>query len=101
MTKASYIYVHLADNEWGNELMGKIALETFTAHPDKENLFVEVNEHGGWFLIYFKDGDEVTTVGSANDMAVYGGWKNEIRKTLYGKDVEWTYLPEVRRGVAS
>lgn len=54
----------LADNEWGNELMLKVAMECFEANPEVN--FIEVREHGGWYLGYRRDG---SVWCSANDGA--------------------------------
>lgn len=59
-----YDMIHLADNEWGNELMQQIAMEHFSQHPDCQ--FVEVREHAGWFLCWRRD---MSCWGTANDMA--------------------------------
>jgi hypothetical protein len=56
--------IHLADNEWGNEVMWQVALDWFGDHPDCE--FVEVYEHAGWYLGFRRDGGVWCT---ANDMA--------------------------------
>jgi hypothetical protein len=59
-----YAVIHLADDEWGNDVMFAIAQEFFQENPDEE--FVEVYEHAGWFLGYRRDGSVWNT---ANDMA--------------------------------
>ena len=50
----TYIEIRLADSEWGNETMRKVAEEYFAAHPEIQ--FVEVYEHGGWYLGFRRDG---------------------------------------------
>jgi hypothetical protein len=60
-----YAVIHLADDEWGNEMMFAVAQEYFTRNPDED--FVEVYEHGGWFLGFRRDGSCWTT---ANDLAI-------------------------------
>lgn len=69
-------YVRLADNEWGNFLMGEVASEWFHDHPDCK--FVHIYEHGGWFLTYHRSG---SIVGTANDLAVMD--PNRPRSTGY------------------
>ncbi len=61
----SYAIIHLADDEWGNEIMSAVAQEYFRANPDED--FVEVYEHAGWFLGFRRDGSCWNT---ANDMAI-------------------------------
>jgi hypothetical protein len=60
-----YDVISLADNEWGNEIMREVANEWFASHPDCA--FVEVREHAGWWLGYYRSGE---CVGTANDCAV-------------------------------
>ena len=62
----SYDVIHLADNEWGNQIMREVAEEWFRDHPECQ--FVEVREHAGWWLGYHRENLEV--IGTANDMAV-------------------------------
>lgn len=59
-----YAVIHLADDEWGNDVMFAVAQEFFQENPDED--FVEVYEHGGWFLGYRRDGSVWNT---ANDLA--------------------------------
>jgi len=74
-----YDIVHLGDNEWGNELMKKVAMDWFTEHPDCQ--YVEVYEHAGWFLGYRRDGSIWST---ANDTAVMD--KGPRPKQYSGRD---------------
>lgn len=62
--RPGYSIIHLADDEWGNETMLRVALEYFGEHPDVA--FVEVYEHAGWYLGFRRDG---TIWSTANDMA--------------------------------
>lgn len=68
MRIAKYIVVHLADDEWSSQengqLMANVAQETLRRFPQID--FVEVYEHGGWFLSYDRTGN---IIGTANDMA--------------------------------
>lgn len=59
-----YDTINLAPDEWGNETMRQIAEEHFAKFPDVQ--FVEVHEHGGWWLGYRRDGSIWST---ANDAA--------------------------------
>lgn len=60
------VYVFMADHEWGNALMDKLARETFAEFPDAD--VVMVVEHAGWWLQYRRDG---RVVGTANDAAFF------------------------------
>ena len=64
-TTGEVVLIHLADNEWGNEIMREVADEWFAAHP--ECMFAWVYEHAGWSLTFHRTGE---VVGTANDMAV-------------------------------
>lgn len=55
---------HLADDEWGNDTMDKVAREVFSEHTSIDA--VRVYEHGGWQLTYNRAG---VIVGTANDLA--------------------------------
>lgn len=50
-----YDTVYLADDEWGNLAMDKVAAEWFREFPTCQ--FVEVYEHAGWYLGYRNDGE--------------------------------------------
>ena len=43
---AKIVRVHLADNEWGNRVMERVARETFESFPQAD--VVIVYEHAGW-----------------------------------------------------
>lgn len=61
-------YVRIGDGEYGNDKMTELAKRVFLRFPKEQypNLIVTVNEHGGWWLSYLRDG---TIVGTANDLA--------------------------------
>ena len=80
--KARIWIEHLADNEWGNELMRKVAMERFEKDPSLD--IVEVNEHAGWSLSYTKTG---MIVGSANDMAEYPPETKKWCKQFTGSEI--------------
>ena len=64
-------YVHLAANEWGNELMRRIA-DQYAGQTDKRPLIVSAHEHGGWHLSYLYGAPGIadgTVCGTANDAA--------------------------------
>ncbi len=63
-TESTYDVIHLADSEFGNETMRRAADEHFAEHPAVQ--FVQVYEHGGWYLGYRRDG---STWCTANDSA--------------------------------
>lgn len=58
--------VFLADDEWGNETMDRIARETAANLPEVDA--IEVLEHGGWYITYgnLHDGGELATLGTAS-----------------------------------
>ena len=89
---AKRLYVRLGDNEWGNELMAKIAQQVFNdpSYRDIENLIVHVIEHAGWALSYLRDG---TIVGSANDAAVFC----EKSRNFVGSIERVEYIGEYQR----
>lgn len=62
---STYDIIHLAENEWSNIIMREVAAEWFKDHPDCE--FVQVWEHGGWWLAFHRS---METVGTANGSAV-------------------------------
>lgn len=59
--------IHLADDEWGNETMMRVAHEWFDANPEER--FVLIHEHAGWFL-GFRNDESLSTFATANDMAI-------------------------------
>lgn len=61
---SGYVMIFLASNEWNNETMQRVAKEYFATNPSVN--FVEVHEHGGWFLGYRRD---MTIWSTANDSA--------------------------------
>ncbi len=60
------VWIFLADHEWGNELMRKLAQEAFAEFPDADA--VEVHEHAGWWLTFRR---YMQCVASANDCACF------------------------------
>jgi hypothetical protein len=60
--KARMLVVRLASDEWGHELMWKVARDTMDADTTLDA--VHVIEHGGWHLMFNRDG---LVVGTAND----------------------------------
>jgi hypothetical protein len=104
-TKTSpYVFqmIQLADNEWGNELMGAVAASAFVDNQEiADRLVVEVREHGGWYLIYAVVGGRMRVVGTANDAARFDQdvrefWQ-QVRQASAG-GVSPVYLPSIRRG---
>ena len=84
--------VHLADREFGNDLMAKVAAYEFTRHKDLPQLFVMVVEHGGWWLQFAKDG---TIIGTANDCAVLSMRAKQIGADSHNCKTVW--LPAIWR----
>jgi hypothetical protein len=91
------LYIHLADNEWGNATMDELAREALEdpKHPDKQPLVVTVHEHAGWFLCYAKLDGEILVVGSANDGAAYYGKVAEFRARV--RSARWENIGSIRR----
>jgi hypothetical protein len=78
---ARKLYVYLGPKEWGNELMGQVATETFASDPSLDA--VQVAEHAGWFLTYLRDG---TIIGTANDQASLNDKATKFLESTYGYD---------------
>ena len=68
-------------SEWGNDLMRQVASEAFATDPSLDA--VQVNEHGGWYLTFLRDG---TIVGTANDQAHLNDKATEFLSSIYGYD---------------
>lgn len=97
--KAHRVFIHLADDEWGNQAMERIARQYAEANPDKANLLMTVYEHGGWVLEWFADlaAGIFMIVGTANDGAIFSPEQEAVRTFLRRSDLSWEYLPEVWR----
>ena len=70
-----YDTIYLGSKEWGNQIMTDLARQHFATHPDVE--FVEVHEHGGWWLGYRRDGSIWATANDAADPAGLAGSRPE------------------------
>lgn len=64
----TYDVLYLADREYGNELMRLLASQWFASHPACN--FLEVHEHGGWYLGFRRD---FSCWATANDCAALNG----------------------------
>ncbi len=73
---------HLAPDEWGSDLMKRIADERFAKDASIDK--VRVHEHGGWYLSWNRAG---VCVGTANDMAILCPEAREWGKQFTGGDV--------------
>jgi hypothetical protein len=65
-------YIHLASNEWGNELMRQVADE-YAATMKRRPLIVAVHEHSGWTLSFLYGAPGIAdgaVCETANDAAV-------------------------------
>ena len=78
---ARKLWIYLGPKEWGNELMSQVASEAFATDPNLDA--VQVNEHGGWYLTFLRDG---TIVGTANDQARLNDKAMQFLRTIYGYD---------------
>jgi hypothetical protein len=75
--KARIWQEHCAGNEWGNDVMERIAMERFESDPSID--VVNVIEHAGWSLSWTRD---MLIVGTANDMAVFSQEQYAARARL-------------------
>lgn len=91
------VTIRMGEGEYGNALMEQAAREYAQANPNLENLVITVYEHGGWFLQWFVDGDNLVVVGTANDMARFQPEQEKVRAYLDNPDAQWVCLPDVRR----
>jgi len=67
----TYDTVRCSENQWySSGVMERLARHHFQQHPETD--FVEVYEHGGWFLGYRRPNanGEMTIWSTANDQAV-------------------------------
>lgn len=90
------VFIHLASNEWGNDLMGLVADDYAAEHPDVRPLVVSVHEHAGWHLSYLYGAPGIgdgTICGTANDAAVLSSTVLEFGKAIDKVEI----VGEVRR----
>ncbi len=89
-------YIFLGRDEWGNELMAKVAAAYANEHADKRPLLCETHEHAGWFLSFtfgapgLADG---TIAETANDTAVLPQAVLDFGKSIENE----IFLESVRR----
>jgi len=93
--KVTTLLIHMADDEWGNELMYKLAEDAIRAHPECECLVVKVYEHAGWFLQFAMLNGELKVVGTANDGAVFSDEVRAFHRLC--RDLTFEELPYIRR----
>jgi hypothetical protein len=95
-SKVFVVRVHLADNEWGNELMKQVAQEIILSIRKLVTpLVVYVYEHAGWALGYTMIDGELKVCYSANDAARYSEKVEAFRQAAY--NAEWVTLDEFHR----
>jgi hypothetical protein len=90
--KAYRVTIRLADDEWGSELMARVARQYCDEHPDLDPLVVEVIEHAGWFLTFTRSG---VCVDTANDTACLSRSAHEFFAKVRGSD--WQYVGSIDR----
>jgi hypothetical protein len=78
---ARKLWIYLGPKEYENELMCQVAREAFDNDPSLD--VVQVNEHGGWYLTYLRDG---TIIGTANDQARLHDKAMQFLRKIYGYD---------------
>jgi hypothetical protein len=97
------LWIHLAPDEWGSELMERVATNEFRARGCPSDLLIEVYEHAGWSLSYIWDeaSERVIVVESANDSAVFQGkaaeWRSTRKEAMLDETLEYKYLGCIRR----
>lgn len=93
------LYIHLADDEWGNALMHRVAEEALSdpRYEERQPLVVCVHEHAGWTLEFALLDGRVTVVSSANDLAVYHGDAARFREEF--RDASVRFAGTIRRPV--
>lgn len=70
MRRVRFVHVRMADDQWGNELMDKLAAMAMAEHAEPgATVIVNVQEHAGWFMDYAMIGGRLTVISSANDLA--------------------------------
>jgi hypothetical protein len=92
------LWVFMASDEWGNELLHKLAAEYLAQHLDKPNLVVSVHEHGGWYLdfTHAKPGSNgPILVGTANDTATPSPERRRFWERVNG--LPEVYVDSIRR----
>jgi hypothetical protein len=68
--KIKFVHVRMGDDQYGNELMDKLAQKALAEHSEPGAMvIVNVQEHGGWFLDFAMINGKLCTVDSANDQA--------------------------------
>ena len=91
-------YIYLAHDEWGGEVMDRVAAERFAEYEfDKELLLLEVHEHAGWFLAYAWIDGKPRCVSSANDAARFSDAVKEWWKR-FNNNVGSVWIKSIRRG---
>jgi len=91
------LLIHLADDEWGNELMARLAAEAL-ANPSYaafQPLVVSVYEHAGWWLEFTLLEGCTAVVASANDGAEFHGAAQAFRERYCNGSV--TMVGDIRR----
>ena len=93
--KCYRVWIHLAHDEWNNDVMQRVAEEYAAANADKRPLIVKVYEHGGWWLSYLfgaKDIPDGTICGTANDAATL---RPDVMR--FGESIEIEELGDIHR----
>ena len=90
-------WVHLGENEWGNETMERVANEMADSRfADVRPLLLTVYEHGGWFLQFFYDDrHRALCVGTANDCARFQSEAVAVIESI--RRLPPKYLGSIRR----
>lgn len=85
------LYIHLADDEWGNALMRQVAEEALAdpQYQAYQPLVVSVYEHAGWALEFALLDGRATVVSSANDLAVFHGAAARFRENYHDASIQF------------
>ncbi len=91
------LLIYLADDEWGNQLMIRLADEALAdpRYAACQPLVVAVYEHGGWWLEFALLEGSTTVVASANDLAMFYGAAQAFRERYSSGNV--TMVGDIRR----
>lgn len=91
------LYIHLADDEWGNAFMHQVAAEALAdpKYQAFQPLVVSVYEHAGWALEFALLDGRPTVVSSANDLAVFQGAAARFRQEYH--DASLRFAGAIRR----
>ena len=91
-----HAYIHMGRDEWGNELMRKVADAYADKHADNRPLIVSVHEHADWHLSFLYGAPGISN-GSAEQRTATPCWRGGVVE--FGKGIHDTekVLETIRR----